>query len=488
MSGFIEGSSRDQGTLFPERLDDLVAGDNPVRVIDAFVLALDLQALGFIRVQPKATGRPGYHPGVLLKLYLYGYLNRLRSSRGLERECQRNIELLWLLDRLAPDFKTIADFRRTNREAIGRVCRSLVLFLRGEGLIAGQCLAVDGSKFQADTSPQKAWTKSQLQKRIAGIDRQISDYLAEMDAVDHRESTAADRPSDGPDDKSGKTGDVHATLAKLRAQKANLTQSVLLMDGTGQTQVIVGDGDARIMRTGKGRIVGYNLQSAVDDAHGLIVHHDVTQATSDQNELHRVAKAAKDVLERTKIDVLADAGYADAQQIAACDADDITAFVPHPRSRNSHGEFFEKSDFDWDADRQHYICPAGNILSFENASRKNQSANYVANPKDCATCALKPRCTKADRRRVSRHLLEETLDKLAQRMADHPEAMGRRRSLVEHPFGILKHMMGTPRFLCRGLSAVKAEMALSVTAFNLKRAINILGTRNIIEKLSTTPA
>lgn len=490
MSGFIEGTSRDQGTLFPERLDDLVAGDNAVRVIDAFVSALDLQALGFGRVQPKATGRPGYHPGVLLRLYLYGYLNRLRSSRGLERECRRNIELLWLLDRLAPDFKTIADFRRTNRKAIGRVCRSLVLFLRGEGLIAGQCLAVDGSKFQADTSPQKAWTKSQLQKRIAGIDRQIADYLAEMDAVDHRESDT-DAPSGstgGPDGKGGKTGDVRATLAKLRAQKADLAQSVLLMDEMGQTQVVVGDGDARIMRTGKGRIVGYNLQSAVDDAHGLIVHHDVTQATSDQNELHRVAKAAKDLLERTKIDVLADAGYADAEQIAACDKDGITAFVPHPRSRNTQGDFFEKSDFDWDAARQHYICPAGNVLSFENASRKNQSANYAADPKDCASCALKPHCTKADRRRVSRHLLEETLDKLTQRMADHPEAMMQRRSLVEHPFGILKHMMGTPRFLCRGLSAVKAEMALSVTAFNLKRAINILGAKNIIERLSIEPA
>lgn len=223
-----------------------------------------------------------------------------------------------------------------------------------------------------------------------------------MDAVDHRESTAADSPSDGPGDKGGKTGDVRAALAKLRAQKADLTQSVLLMDETGQTQVVVGDGDARIMRTGKGRIVGYNLQSAVNDAHRLIVHHDVTQATSDQNELHRAAKAAKDVLEHTKIDVLAD-----AEQIAACDEDGITAFVPHPRSRNTHGDFSEKSDFDRDAARQHYICPAGNVLSFENASCKRQSANYVADPKNCATCALKSRCTKADRRGISRHLLKK---------------------------------------------------------------------------------
>ena len=291
MSGFIEGSSREQGTLFPERLDDLVGPDSAVRVIDAFVSALDLHALGFVRTQPKATGRPGYHPGILLKLYLYGYLNHFRSSRVLERECHRNIELLWLLDRLAPDFKTISDFRRTNRMAIGQVCRSLVLFLRGEGLIAGQCVAIDGSKFQADTNPQKAWTKSQLEKWIAGLDRKISDYLAEMDAVDSAEANGnndADSPSDGPGGTDGKKGDVRATLAKLRARKADLTQSVLLMEQMGQTQIILGDGDARIMRSGKGRIVGYNLQSAVDDGHGLIVHHEVTQSISDQNELHRV--------------------------------------------------------------------------------------------------------------------------------------------------------------------------------------------------------
>jgi hypothetical protein len=217
------------------------------------------------------------------------------------------------------------------------------------------------------------------------------------------------------------------------------------MEQMGQTQIVLGDGDARITRSGKGRIVGYNLQSAVDDGHGLIVHHEVTRSTSDQNELHRVAKEAKDLLGNAKLEVLADAGYGDAGQVAACDKDGITAFVPHPRSRNTHGDFFEESEFDWDEAKQHYVCLAGNVLTFENASRKRQSANYTASPNDCTACLLKSRCTKADRRRASRHMLEETLNQLAQRMADTPDAMTRRRSIVEHPFGIIKHMMGTPR-------------------------------------------
>jgi transposase len=471
MAGFVEGVSRDQATLFSERLDELIAGDAPVRAVDAFVNSLEMRAMGFTKAMPAWTGRPGYDPADLTKLYLYGYLNQVRSSRRLERECQRNIEVLWLVNRVAPDFKTIADFRRDNREALARVCRTFVQFCRQHGLFGAELVAIDGSKFAAQNSPQKAFTRAQVEREAKRLDERIGKYLAGLDAADAEEETEV------------APGDARAALEALRDRRADVAQVLGLMDAMKLSQVTLSDADSRLMRAGGGgSVVGYNVQIAVDDRHGLIAHHEVTQDVSDQNQLAAVARGAKQALGCETLQAAADSGYADAEQIKQCEDDGITPFVPHPRSTNTQGAFFEKSQFVYEPEHDRYRCPAGQILRFHSASTKKQASNYVG--VNCVSCALKARCTKAKARWVTRHQYEEVLDRLAARMDERPSMMKRRAALAEHPFGIIKTMMGAPRFLCRGLKAVTAEMALSVTAFNLKRAMGILGTTELLRRFA----
>ena len=474
MVGHIEGQSRDQATLFPERLEELIAAAAAVRVVDAFVDTLELAKLGFGKTMPQRTGRPPYAPSDLLKLYVWGYLNQVRSSRMLERECRRNIELLWLLNRLAPDFKTIADFRRDNREAIRRVCRAFVQFCKGQDLFGAELVAVDGSKFAGQNSPKRVWTQGQLEKKAAALDKKIEEYLAKLDAADTQESAA--EPS---------AADIAAMLERLRAEKAEIEQSVLLMQGMAMGQVALTDPDVRLMRGAHGVVVGYNVQVAVDARHGLIAHHAVTQDSTDQNQLAPMALAAKEVLEAERLEAVADAGYGDADQVKACDEAEVTTFVPHPRSVNPHGALFDKSVFAYDAATDSYRCPAGKTLPFRRVG-KDEAREYRAARKDCCGCPLKPRCTKSARRTVSRHRHEATLEALAERTRARPELMAKRRCLAEHPFGIIKAM--APRFLCRGLPAVAAEMALSVIAFNLKRAMALLGIPELLRRLHAAPA
>jgi transposase len=471
MAGFVEGMSRDQATLFPERLDELIAADAPVRAVDAFVNYLDMRAMGFTKAVPASTGRPPYDPADMVKLYVYGHLNQVRSSRQLERECQRNIEVLWLLNRLRPDFKTIADFRRDNREGLVRVCRAFVQFCRRQGLFGAELVAIDGSKFAAQNSPQKAFTTAQIEGEAKRLDERIGKYLAGLDDADADEETQIAR------------GDARAALAALRDRRADVAQVLGLMDAMKLSQVTLSDPDSRLMRAaGGGCVVGYNVQIAVDDRHGLIAHHEVTQDVSDQNQLAAMALGAKEVLGCETLQAVADSGYADAEQIKECEDEEVTPFVPHPRSSNTQGPFFEKSRFVYEPEHDRYRCPAGQVLRFHSASTKKQAINYVGVA--CAGCALKARCTKAKARWVTRHQYEEVLDRLAARMDEQPSMMKRRAALAEHPFGIIKAMMGTPRFLCRGLKAVTAEMALSVTAFNLKRTMAILGTTELLRRLA----
>jgi transposase len=471
MVGFVQGVSRDQATLFPERLDELISADAPVRAVDAFVDMLDMQALGFTKAVPDWTGRPPYAPADMTKLYAYGYMHQVRSSRRLERECHCNIEVLWLLNRVAPDFKTIADFRRDNREALGKVCRAFVQFCRREGLFGAELVAIDGSKFAAQNSPQKAFTVAQIEKEAARLDKRIGAYLAELDATDAAEETEV------------APGDARAALAALRERRADVAQVLGLMGALKLNQVALSDPDSRLMRaSGGGGVVGYNVQIAVDDRHGLIAHHEVTQDATDQNQLAAVAQGAQEALGREALQVAADSGYADAEQIKHCEDGGMTPFVPHPRSTNTHGPYFKKSRFVYEPEHDRYRCPAGQVLRFHSASSKKQARSYVG--VGCAGCLLKPRCTKAKARTVTRHLYEEVLERLAARIKAHPCIMRRRGALAEHPFGIIKQMMGYPRFLCRGLKAVTAEMALSVTAFNLKRVIAILGTRELLQRLA----
>jgi transposase len=472
MVGYVEGVSRDQATLFPERLDELIKADAQVRVVDAFVNRLNLRRLGFTKAVPASEGRPAYNPADLLKLYIYGYLHQTRSSRRLERECQRNIEVLWLLNQLAPDFKTIADFRRDNRAAIGKACRWFVQFCRGHGLFGAELVAIDGSKFAAQNSPQRAHTVAQVKEEVDKLDKRIGAYLAVLDEADAGEAAEEIAP-----------GDTRAALALLQARRADVAQALELMEAMELSQVTLSDPDARLMRQARGgSVVGYNVQIAVDDRHGLIAHHAVTQDVSDQNQLAAVAQGAKEELGCDTLQAVADSGYADAEQIKHCEDAGITAFVPHPRSTNTKGDFFAKSQFVYEPEQDQYRCPAGEILRFHSTSDKKQATNYVG--VNCAGCALKSQCTKADARWVTRHHYEEVLDRLAARMKERPGMMKRRAALAEHPFGIIKAMMGTARFLCRGMEAVTAEMNLSVLVFNLKRVIAVLGPAELLQRLA----
>lgn len=467
--GYIQGEARGQGSLFPPSLEELVPEDHLVRVIEAYVARLDLQQLGFSKALPNKTGRPPYAPSDLLKLYLYGYFQRIRSSRRLEAECRRNIEVMWLLGRLSPDFKTIADFRKDNGAAFQATCRAFVQFCRQVGLISGQLVAIDGSKFQAVASQRKHLSLAKLKRQQARLEAQIARYLAELDEADRSEATeVVDRSA------------VKAALQQLENRHAdNLTTQALMQ---GLEQFVVGEDEARLMRTHQGAKVAYNVQSAVDGEHGLILHHALTQDGNDSQQLEPMAKAAQAVLEQAQLTVTADAGYSNGEQFQACDDAGITAYVPVNRGINNQGDdtpLFERDAFTYDAANDQYLCPAGKWLALKQV---NGLQRIYAVQGDCSGCPLKPQCTQAKRRHVTRHAHEAAFARMQQRMQAQPEMMVRRRSIVEHPFGNLKQwILGNGRFLLRQLQGARTEMALAVNAYNLKRAINVLGARRLIE-------
>ena len=469
--GYIQGEGRQQSSLFPPTLDELVPEDHLVRVIEAYVARLDLQALGFSKAQPQKTGRPPYDPADLLKLYLYGYFQRIRSSRRLEAECRRNVEVMWLLGRLAPDFKTIADFRKDNGAAFQATCRAFVQFCRQVGLISSKLVAIDGSKFQAVASQRKHLSLAKLKRQQAKLAAQIARYLAELDEADRNEATEViDR------------GAVKAALQQLQGRHADNLTCQTLMATLGLEQFVVGEDEARLMRTHQGPRVSYNVQSAVDGEHGLILHHAVTQDGSDNQQLEPMAKAAQAVLEQAQLTVTADAGYSNGAQFQACDDAGITAFVPPNRGVNNQGgdtRLFDREAFTYDAANDQYQCPAGQWLPLKQV---NGTQRIYAARTDCSTCPLQPQCTKAKRRYITRHAHESAFERMEHRMQAQPEMMIRRRSIVEHPFGNLKQwILGNGRFLLRQLQGARTEMALAVSTYNLKRAINVLGARRLIE-------
>lgn len=468
---YIQGENRSQTALFPVSMDELIPDDHLVRVIDAYVALLDFEQLGFDKARPKSTGRPSYDPADLLKLYLYGYFFRIRSSRRLEAECRRNVEVMWLLGRLAPDFKTIADFRRDNSSAFIATCRAFVRFCRKAELIAGDLVAIDGSKFQAAASSRKHLTPKKLQHREAALDQRIARYLAKLDEADRDEDAE-------PINRSA----IQAAVARLQVKKANNQTCQVLMQAQNLTQHIVGESDAQKMRTPSVPLVAYNVQSAVDSKHCLILHHEVTQDLADNRQLEPMAKAAKDELQQSELRVTADAGYSNGAQFQACEDAKITAFVPPNRASNpTRGEeqYFDRTDFIYNKETDQYQCPAGKPLVAKQANKSGRI--YRASNSDCGTCLLKSRCTKAKRRHLMRHNHEDAFERMEQRMKAHPEMMAYRRSIVEHPFGNLKcWIFGNGRFLLRQLKGVRAEMALAVQAYNLKRAIEVLGARKLI--------
>lgn len=469
MKRFIEGEDRSQVTLLPECLDDFIAEDNPVRVVDAFVDELDLQRLGFDGAEPAATGRPAYHPAVLLKIYIYGYLNRIQSSRRLERECQRNVELMWLTGRLAPDFKTIADFRRDSGKGIRNVCRKFVVLCRELKLFSQAVVAIDGSKFKAVNSRERNFTVGKLDRRQREIEANIERYLQAMDTADRTM----------PKDWLIKTARLGTKIRELRQKMKDLegTRSHLrtLADG----QISLTDPDARAMSTHSNMgtaMVGYNVQAAVDAKHHLIVAHDVTNVGHDRAQLSKMARAAREAMGRKRIKALADRGYYSGPELKRCEDDGIAVLVVKPMTSNAKADGrFSKDDFVYIARSDEYRCPAGERLRLHHTSEENGLRIRSYWTSKCPQCPLKTQCTTGSERRVRRWEHEAVLETVQRRLAKQPDAMLMRKRTIEHVFGTLKHWMGWTHFLTRGIEGVSTEMSLSVLAYNLKRVMSILG-------------
>jgi transposase len=470
---YIEGHARDQALLLPASVEDYVAADNPVRFIDAFVDDLDLCEAGFHRSRPKATGRPGYDPGDMLKLYLYGYLNRVRSSRRLEAEAMRNLELIWLLRGLRPDYKTIADFRRDNRGAFKAVFRAFVVLCRKLDLFGRELLAVDGTRLKAVNNPGRNFSRDKLARYIASADERIEGYLAELDAIDRGED------GHGP----GRGEALAAKIARVRerrqAQEAMLGQ----LTASGESQVSLTDPDARAMVTGQKTTVGYNAQVAVDAKHKLIVEQHVTNAATDMGLLADTARAARETLDVERIDAVADMGYYKGEDIEACEASGITPYVARPErgSAVANGRF-PKERFTYDPAADAYHCPGGRLLDtrYRSVTRGHVSIQY-SSPAACAACTIRARCTGGRWRRINRWENEAVLERMARRLAARPGILNVRRETVEHPFGSIKQWMNQGAFLMRGLEKVRAEFSLTALAYNLRRAITIIGIPGMIQ-------
>ncbi len=434
---YIRGEAREQTTMFPVTLDELIPADHMCRVIEAFVDRLEMAALGFVRAEPAETGRPGYDPRDLLKLYLYGYLQQVRSSRRLEAECQRNVEVMWLLGRLQPDYKSIAEFRRMHSQAVTDAGAELVRFARSVGLVRGETVAVDGSKFQAVSSAKS------LRERDA-----VKRYLEQLDAADAQDEVVIDSSA------------VPTALEKLKSDP---------------------EPEARFMRTAHGFAPAYNVQTAVDAEHALIVVQKVTDEATDNRSLLSMAEAAKQAVGGpSSLHLVADAGYSNGEQAETCEAQGIVLHVPAQRAVNNQGDgtLFDRRQFHYDEKTDTFRCPADQTLSRKQLQRHKTRVIYAGDPGVCGACAMKSRCTHAPQRFVHRHLHDGVLQRMQQRAT--PEMMRLRRSIVEHPFASLKYrIFGNPRFLLRGLQGAQAEISLATIVYNLKRMRNVLGANQL---------
>ena len=440
--GFIHGEGRTQGTLFPITLDELIPEDHVCRVIDAFVGRLDMEQLSFIRAEAAETGRPGYDPRDLLKLYLYGYLQQIRSSRRLEAECQRNIELMWLLGRLCPDHKSIAEFRRLHRDAVVQTGAQLIAFARSVGLVRGEWIAIDGSKFRAVSSVNSVHERLALER-----------YLERMESADAEEGPVIDSSA------------VASALEKLRQHP---------------------EPEVGFMHTAQGQVPAYNVQTAVDAEHGLIVVQQVTDQANDTRSLLPMAEAAQAAVGdgQAALKVIADAGYSNGEQASVCEAKGILPHLPAHRGRNTEGDgtLFDRTQFQYQEETDTMLCPAGHHLRRD--GRKGRSIVYAGRPEICGACPLKPQCTVRSRRLVKRHLHDAALQRMNARAT--PAVMRLRGSIVEHPFATIKyHIFGHPRFLLRGLKGAQTETSLAVMAYNFKRMLKVLGGTTLRLALAT---
>jgi transposase len=475
--GYIEGEDRKQTVLFPEVLEDYISEENPVRFIDVFIEGLNLSELGFLKAIPKETGRPPYDPGDLLRLYVYGYLNRTRSSRQLERETGRNVELMWLMRKLRPDFKTIADFRKDNAQGIKKICREFTLWCKRLELFGGELVAIDGSKFGAVNSSKRNFTEKKLRRMLKEIDGKIDQYLKQLDQQDKQE---AGQRGLSPEQLKEKIERYKERREQYEQLKSNLEQS-------GESQVSLTDPESRSMRVGHGVEVSYNVQIVVDHKHKLVVEHEVTNEVTDQRQLSTMAKKAQERLGVETLEVVADRGYYNGEEVKACEQSGMKVYVPKPNnSSNLKRGLFTKEDFIYDPQKDCYRCPAGKELSYRYQSLEQGRQIRTYQISGCKSCRLKSKCSinKKGIRAIKRWVDEAIMEAMARRLAEHPEKVELRKCLVEHPFGTIKRAMNQGYFLMRGLSKVGAETSLTILAYNLRRVMNILGVRKMMEAVT----
>lgn len=474
MSGFIKGEARSQATMFPERIDDYIDEENPIRVVDAFVDSIDLPNLGF-KTTPAATGRPAYHPSTMLKLFIYGYLNRVQSSRRLEREAGRNVELMWLLGRLAPDFKTIADFRKNNSQGIKNACRTFIDLCRQMNMFQDAIIAIDGSKFKAVNSKENNYTPKKLQFHINRVEKHIDAYLKQLDAADKKEQQSVDGVL------------ITDKIAWLKKSLAELKSMDERVNKHPEKQVSTTDPDSRLLKTqGMTRAVCYNVQSAVDSKNHLIVAHEVMNKP-DRGQLCRVGEQVQSALQEKTITVVADKGYYSGVDIKDCQDAGMSVLVPKGDTSASEKKgIFNRSLFKYDAVKDAYTCPANKVMNYRGSSvDKGLSVKrYFIDTKTCRACHLKSQCTKSKGlRRITRWEHQGQIDRMDKLMVAMPDSMLIRKQTVEHPFGTIKSWMGATHFLTRGFKNVGTEMDLHVLAYNLTRMIKIVGTQALIKAL-----
>jgi transposase len=472
---YLRGPERSQVEMFPPCLEDYVAPNSPARFIDAFVEELNFQALGFTHAQPASTGRPPYHPADLLKLYLYGYLNRIRSSRRLEAEAARNLEVIWLLRHLKPDFKTIAEFRRTNRQAFKPLFRDFNLLCRRLELFGAELVAIDGSKFKAVNNSRSNYSQEQIRQLVEKIESRIEDYLKQLETQDQEAQGVAGAPS---------TAALNEKIERLKATRGRYGELLGQLKEKAQNEVSLTDPDSRKMKGPHGEhFIGYNVQLAVDAKHDLIVVEEVSQCASDRGQLAAVAKEAKARLDVPTLQAVADKGYHEADQLEACEQAGIETFVPQQGTSSGQGkggvEIFPKEKFSYEATTDTYQCPAGQKLArcSESKSRGKDTIRY-ANYAACRQCELKTQCTTGAHRMIGRRPNQAVLERAALRAKAQPQIIAQRKTIVEHVFGAMRNWHHD-RFLMRGLEKVRAEFSLSALVYNLRRVINLVSLEEL---------
>ena len=476
---YVKGVDRNQTTLFPESIDDYIASDNAVRVIDAYVEQLDMVKLNFNYAKAPGVGRPPYNPKALLKLYLYGYLNRTRSSRRLEHETKRNVEVIWLLEKQQPDFKTIADFRKNNKKALKEIFKDFNNLCKKWELYGKETVAIDGSKFKASNSKKNNYNKKKLERQKKYLDEKIDRYLKELDENDELEKA----------DRKPSAEEIEKRIEELKNRKTRFEDLEKELETSGQNEISTSDPDARLMSNGKGGVeVSYNVQTTVDAKHKLICDFEVTNEPNDSGKLSQMALRTKEILEVDKIDALADKGYFDADCLKTCVENEIRPYVSKQKRANGTGNKNYFADrFRYVPENDHYICPAGVVLA-RGRARKDKNGELsgydYGSAKTCKGCPVREHCTKsANGRRIHRHKEQDFLDSIALKSKEDYARYKQRQMIVEHPFGTIKRGWDAAYFLTRGIESVTTETALTYLAYNLRRAINILGVEELVQRL-----